>query len=201
MEGFSIKKDLEKNFNDYRNLLTNYLKKRYYQDLGTVVEIVKQQGIKKAVINTIEGKTIIKNLKDLYLVKNEVRGKRSISVLKEVAEELGKEVIETKLPKKDSYLVVGDKVLKPLKSNEGESENIVDKDEVVKDLEFKVLSLEQQLSSSKEQINDLEKMKVSIIHLAKALKVRTTESGESKTINELLTCILELNNLGELVVD
>lgn len=152
-------------------------------------------------INTIEGKTIIKNLKDLYLVKNEVRGKRSISVLKEVAEELGKEVIETKLPKKDSYLVVGDKVLKPLKSNEGESENTVDKDEVVKDLEFKVLSLEQQLSSSKEQINDLEKMKVSIIHLAKALKVRTTESGESKTINELLTCILELNNLGELVVD
>lgn len=172
------------------------------KNAGTVVEIVKQQGIKKAVINTIEGKTIIKNLKDLYLVKNEVRGKRSISVLKEVAEELGKEVIETKLPKKkDSYLVVGDKVLKPLKSNEGESENIVDKDEVVKDLEFKVLSLEQQLSSSKEQINDLEKMKVSIIHLAKALKVRTTESGESKTINELLTCILELNNLGELVVD
>lgn len=171
------------------------------KNTGTVVEIVKQQGIKKAVINTIEGKTIIKNLKDLYLVKNEVRGKRSISVLKEVAEELGKEVIETKLPKKDSYLVVGDKVLKPLKSNEGESENIVDKDEVVKDLEFKVLSLEQQLSSSKEQINDLEKMKVSIIHLAKALKVRTTESGESKTINELLTCILELNNLGELVVD
>lgn len=171
------------------------------KNAGTVVEIVKQQGIKKAVINTIEGKIIIKNLKDLYLVKNEVRGKRSISVLKEVAEELGKEVIETKLPKKDSYLVVGDKVLKPLKSNEGESENIVDKDEVVKDLEFKVLSLEQQLSSSKEQINDLEKMKVSIIHLAKALKVRTTESGESKTINELLTCILELNNLGELVVD
>lgn len=171
------------------------------KNAGTVVEIVKQQGIKKAVINTIEGKTIIKNLKGLYLVKNEVRGKRSISVLKEVAEELGKEVIETKLPKKDSYLVVGDKVLKPLKSNEGESENIVDKDEVVKDLEFKVLSLEQQLSSSKEQINDLEKMKVSIIHLAKALKVRTTESGESKTINELLTCILELNNLGELVVD
>lgn len=171
------------------------------KNAGTVVEIVKQQGIKKAVINTIEGKTIIKNLKALYLVKNEVRGKRSISVLKEVAEELGKEVIETKLPKKDSYLVVGDKVLKPLKSNEGESENIVDKDEVVKDLEFKVLSLEQQLSSSKEQINDLEKMKVSIIHLAKALKVRTTESGESKTINELLTCILELNNLGELVVD
>lgn len=171
------------------------------KNAGTVVEIVKQQGIKKAVINTIEGKTIIKNLKDLYLVKNEVRGKRSISVLKEVAEELGKEVIETKLPKKDSYLVVGDKVLKPLKSNEGESENIVDKDEVVKDLEFKVLSLEQQLSSSKEQINDLEKMKVSIIHLAKALKVRTTELGESKTINELLTCILELNNLGELVVD
>ena len=171
------------------------------KNAGTVVEIVKQQGIKKAVINTIEGKTIIKNLKDLYLVKNEVRGKRSISVLKEVAEELGKEVIETKLPKKDSYLVVGDKVLKPLKSNEGESENIVDKDEVVKDLEFKVLSLEQQLSSSKEQINDLEKMKVSIIHLAKALKVRTTESGESKTINELLTCILELNKLGELVVD
>lgn len=171
------------------------------KNAGTVVEIVKQQGIKKAVINTIEGKTIIKNLKDLYLVKNEVRGKRSISVLKEVAEELGKEVIETKLPKKDSYLVVGDKVLKPLKSNEGESENIVDKDEVVKDLEFKVLSLEQQLSSSKEQINDLEKMKVSIIHLAKALKVRTTESGESKTINELLICILELNNLGELVVD
>lgn len=171
------------------------------KNAGTVVEIVKQQGIKKAVINTIEGKTIIKNLKALYLVKNEVRGKRSISVLKEVAEELGKEVIETKLPKKDSYLVVGDKVLKPLKSNEGESENIVDKDEVIKDLEFKVLSLEQQLSSSKEQINDLEKMKVSIIHLAKALKVRTTESGESKTINELLTCILELNNLGELVVD
>lgn len=171
------------------------------KNADTVVEIVKQQGIKKAVINTIEGKTIIKNLKDLYLVKNEVRGKRSISVLKEVAEELGKEVIETKLPKKDSYLVVGDKVLKPLKSNEGESENIVDKDEVVKDLEFKVLSLEQQLSSSKEQINDLEKMKVSIIHLAKALKVRTTESGESKTINELLICILELNNLGELVVD
>lgn len=171
------------------------------KNAGTVVEIVKQQGIKKAVINTIEGKTIVKNLKDLYLVKNEVRGKRSISVLKEVAEELGKEVIETKLPKKDSYLVVGDKVLKPLKSNEGESENIVDKDEVVKDLEFKVLSLEQQLSSSKEQINDLEKMKVSIIHLAKALKVRTTESGESKTINELLTRILELNNLGELVVD
>lgn len=171
------------------------------KNAGTVVEIVKQQGIKKAVINTIEGKTIIKNLKDLYLVKNEVRGKRSISVLKEVAEELGKEVIETKLPKKDSYLVVGDKVLKPLKSNEGESENIVDKDEVVKDLEFKVLFLEQQLSSSKEQINDLEKMKVFIIHLAKALKVRTTESGESKTINELLTCILELNNLGELVVD
>lgn len=34
MEGFSIKKDLEKNFNDYRNLLTNYLKKRYYQDLS-----------------------------------------------------------------------------------------------------------------------------------------------------------------------
>lgn len=165
------------------------------KNAGTVVEIVKQQGIKKAVINTIEGKTIIKNLKDLYLVKNEVRGKRSISVLKEVAEELGKEVIETKLPKKDSYLVVGDKVLKPLKSNEGESENIVDKDEVVKDLEFKVLSLEQQLSSSKEQINDLEKMKVSIIHLAKALKVRTTESGESKTINELLTCILELKIL------
>lgn len=116
------------------------------KNAGTVVEIVKQQGIKKAVINTIEGKTIIKNLKALYLVKNEVRGKRSISVLKEVAEELGKEVIETKLPKKDSYLVVGDKVLKPL-------------------------------------------------------KVRTTESGESKTINELLTCILELNNLGELVVD
>lgn len=171
------------------------------KNAGTVVEIVKQQGIKKAVINTIEGKTIVKNLKDLYLVKNEVRGKRSISVLKEVAEELGKEVVETKIPKKDSYLVVGDKVLKPLKSNEGESENIVDKDEVVKDLEFKVLSLEQQLSSSKEQINDLEKMKVSIIHLAKALKVRTTESGESKTINELLTCILELNNLGELVVD
>lgn len=171
------------------------------KNAGTVVEIVKQQGIKKAVINTIEGKTIVKNLKDLYLVKNEVRGKRSISVLKEVAEELGKEVIETKLPKKDSYLVVGDKVLKPLKSNEGESENTIDKDEVIKDLEFKVLSLEQQLSSSKEQINDLEKMKVSIIHLAKALKVRTTESGESKTINELLTCILELNNLGELVVD
>ncbi len=171
------------------------------KNAGTVVEIVKQQGIKKAVINTIEGKTIIKNLKDFYLVKNEVRGKRSISVLKEVAEELGKEVIETKLPKKDSYLVVGDKVLKPLKSNEGESENTIDKDEVIKDLEFKVLSLEQQLSSSKEQINDLEKMKVSIIHLAKALKVRTTESGESKTINELLTCILELNNLGELVVD
>jgi hypothetical protein len=172
------------------------------KNAGTVVEIVKQQGIKKAVINTIEGKTIVKNLKDLYLVKNEVRGKRSISVLKEVAEELGKEVVETKIPKKDSYLVVGDKVLKPLKNpNEGESENIVDKDEVVKDLEFKVLSLEQQLSSSKEQINDLEKMKVSIIHLAKALKVRTTESGESKTINELLTCILELNNLGELVVD
>ena len=62
------------------------------KNAGTVVEIVKQQGIKKAVINTIEGKTIIKNLKDLYLVKNEVRGKRSISVLKEVAEELGKEV-------------------------------------------------------------------------------------------------------------
>lgn len=173
------------------------------KNAGTVVEIVKQQGIKKAVINTIEGKTIIKNLKDLYLVKNEVRGKRSINVLKEVAEELGKEVIETKIPKKrDSYLVVGDKVLKPLKNlDEGESENTIDKDEMIKDLEFKVLSLEQQLSSSKEQINDLEKMKVSIIHLAKALKVRTTELGESKTINELLTCILELNNLGELVVD
>lgn len=173
------------------------------KNAGTVVEIVKQQGIKKAVINTIEGKTIVKNLKDLYLVKNEVRGKRSISVLKEVAEELGKEVVETKIPKKDSYFVVGDKVLKPLKNpNEGsESENTVDKDKMIKDLEFKVLSLEQQLSSSKEQINDLEKMKVSIIHLAKALKVRTTELGESKTINELLTCILELNNLGELVVD
>lgn len=173
------------------------------KNAGTVVEIVKQQGIKKAVINTIEGKTIVKNLKDLYLVKNEVRGKRSISVLKEVAAELGKEVIETKNPKKDSYLVVGDKVLKPLKNpNEGgESENTVDKDKMIKDLEFKVLSLEQQLSSSKEQIDDLEKMKVSIIHLAKALKVRTTELGESKTINELLTCILELNNLGELVVD
>lgn len=173
------------------------------RNAGTVVEIVKQQGTKKAVINTIEGKTIVKNLKDLYLVKNEVRGKRSISVLKEVAEELGKEVIETKIPKKrDSYLVVGDKVLKPLKNlDEGESENTIDKDETIKDLEFKVLSLEQQLSSSKEQINDLEKMKVSIIHLAKALKVRTTELGESKTINELLTCILELNNLGELVVD
>lgn len=119
-----------------------------------------------------------------------------------MAEELGKEVVETKIPKKDSYLVVGDKALKPLKNpNEGESENTIDKDEVIKDLEFKVLSLEQQLSSSKEQINDLEKMKVSIIHLAKALKVRTTELGESKTINELLTCILELNNLGELVVD
>lgn len=171
------------------------------KNAGTVVEIVKQQGIKKAVINTIEGKTIVKNLKDLYLVKNEVRGKRSISVLKEVAEELGKEVVETKIPKKDSYLVVGDKVLKPLKLNEGESENVIDKDKMIKDLEFKVLSLEQQLSSSKEQINDLEKMKVSIIHLAKALKVRTTELGESKTINELLTCILMLNNLGELVVD
>lgn len=36
------------------------------KNAGTVVEIVKQQGIKKAVINTIEGKTIIKNLKDLY---------------------------------------------------------------------------------------------------------------------------------------
>lgn len=173
------------------------------KNAGTVVEIVKQQGIKKAVINTIEGKTIVKNLKDLYLVKNEVRGKRLISVLKEVAEELGKEVVETKIPKKDSYLVVGDKVLKSLKNpNEGgESENTIDKDKMIKDLEFKVLSLEQQLSSSKEQINDLEKMKVSIIHLAKALKVRTTELGESKTINELLTCILELNNLGELVVD
>ena len=173
------------------------------KNAGTIVEIVKQQGIKKAVINTIEGKTIVKNLKDLYLVKNEVRGKRSISVLKEVAEELGKEVVETKIPKKDSYLVVGDKVLKSLKNpNEGgESENTIDKDKMIKDLEFKVLSLEQQLSSSKEQINDLEKMKVSIIHLAKALKVRTTELGESKTINELLTCILELNNLGELVVD
>lgn len=34
MEGFSIKKDLEKNFNNYRNFLTNYLKKRYYQDLS-----------------------------------------------------------------------------------------------------------------------------------------------------------------------
>lgn len=124
------------------------------KNAGTVVEIVKQQGIKKAVINTIEGKTIVKNLKDLYLVKNE-----------------------------------------------GESENVIDKDKMIKDLEFKVLSLEQQLSSSKEQINDLEKMKVSIIHLAKALKVRTTELGESKTINELLTCILMLNNLGELVVD
>lgn len=33
------------------------------KNAGTVVEIVKQQGIKKAVINTIEGKTIIKNLK------------------------------------------------------------------------------------------------------------------------------------------
>lgn len=144
------------------------------KNAGTVVEIVKQQGIKKAVI----------------------------SVLKEVAEELGKEVVETKIPKKDNYLVVGDKVLKPLKNlDEGESENTIDKDKMIKDLEFKVLSLEQQLSSSKEQINDLEKMKVSIIHLAKALKVRTTELGESKTINELLTCILELNNLGELVVD
>lgn len=92
--------------------------------------------------------------------------------------------------------------MKPLKNlDEGESENTIDKDEMIKDLEFKVLSLEQQLSSSKEQINDLEKMKVSIIHLAKALKVRTTELGESKTINELLTCILELNNLGESVVD
>lgn len=110
-------------------------------------------------------------------------------------------MVETKIPKKDSYLVVGDKVLKPLKLNEGESENVIDKDKMIKDLEFKVLSLEQQLSSSKEQINDLEKMKVSIIHLAKALKVRTTELGESKTINELLTCILMLNNLGELVVD
>ncbi len=76
------------------------------KNAGTVVEIVKQQGIKKAVINTIEGKTIIKNLKDLYLVKNEVRGKRSISVLKEVAEELGKEVIETKLPKKEVILLL-----------------------------------------------------------------------------------------------
>lgn len=76
------------------------------KNAGTVVEIVKQQGIKKAVINTIEGKTIIKNLKDLYLVKNEVRGKRSISVLKEVAEELGKEVIETKLPKKIVILLL-----------------------------------------------------------------------------------------------
>lgn len=76
------------------------------KNVGTVVEIVKQQGIKKAVINTIEGKTIIKNLKDLYLVKNEVRGKRSISVLKEVAEELGKEVIETKLPKKIVILLL-----------------------------------------------------------------------------------------------
>lgn len=34
MEEFSIKKDLEKNFNDYRNFLINYLKKRYYQDLS-----------------------------------------------------------------------------------------------------------------------------------------------------------------------
>lgn len=171
------------------------------KNAGTVVEIVKQQGIKKAVINTIEGKTIIKNLKDLYLVKNEVRGKRSISVLKEVAEELGKEVTEIKPPKKDSYLVVGDKILKPLGSNEVESENTIDKDKVIKDLEFKVLSLEQQLSSSKEEIDSLEKMKVSIIHLVKALKVRATELGESSVINELLTCILELNNLGESVVD
>lgn len=76
------------------------------KNAGTVVEIVKQQGIKKAVINTIEGKTIVKNLKDLYLVKNEVRGKRSISVLKEVAEELGKEVVETKIPKKIVILLL-----------------------------------------------------------------------------------------------
>lgn len=34
MEEFNIKKDLEKNFNDYRNFLINYLKKRYYQDLS-----------------------------------------------------------------------------------------------------------------------------------------------------------------------
>lgn len=136
MEGFSIKKDLEKNFNDYRNLLTNYLKKRYYQDLSDED------------IDDIVSNTFVKALRF-----------------------------------EDKYVYEGSGGLRSW---------------LVTIAKNSALNL---LHSSKEQINDLEKMKVSIIHLAKALKVRTTESGESKTINELLTCILELNNLGELVVD
>lgn len=164
---------------------------------GTVIEIVKRDGVKSAIINVIDGSRTIKPLGDLFEVKNSVRGKRASAVLKEVAEKLGKEIVnpssngtETKTPpspkEKLENLVKG--ILEEKSKLEEENK------ELKRTLSQSQLEIKQCIDMLTNEKNNSQRMKSTISHLS--IVIEDLIDVDFKTsITELTNCIKELHSI------
>ena len=174
---------------------------------GTVIEIVRSGGQKMAKINTIDGKRVLKNLGDLFEVKNSVRGKRASKVLEEVATSLGKKVI----PVPDSPIVgpasALSQITPPSKSyasltTAADSSLMEEMKKQLKEIAVEKNLLQAENTSLKQQIDSLqsfasneEQLKLTICCLADSLQEAVSSLEYDKIVTSLIGCIKKLNKI------
>lgn len=169
---------------------------------GTVVEIVRSGGQKLAKINTIDGKRIMKHLGDLFEVKNSTRGKKSSTVLKEVAQELGKEIVPVQEVPFPVAVSSSNSSSIPAPIKDYSQMDILRNQ--IRDLLVEKRQLQAEISSLKEKLSNLESfssniehLKVTISCLSDCLQEAVSGMDYDKIVQHLLLCIKKLNKLEE----
>lgn len=164
---------------------------------GTVIEIVKRDGVKSAIINVIDGSRTVKPLGDLFEVKNSVKGKRSSTVLKEVAEKLGKEIAtpssngtETKtLPSPKEKL---ENLVKGILEEKSKLEE--ENKELKRTLSQSQLEIKQCSNILDNERNNSQKMKSTISCLSSVIE-DLVDVDFKASITKLTNCIKELHSI------
>lgn len=175
---------------------------------GTVTDIIKKDGIRKALINTIDGKKISKVLSDIFLVKNSVRGKRSSTLLKEVAASLGKEIVTIDVQKQLPPIVSPGpirSITPDENSPEEENKKLYQENDILKSeneelkknqeaLERKIEELKNYIKQPSPNAEIIRRMEKTISYLTRAIEAKAVGS-DFEMITELTSCIKMLNGL------
>lgn len=181
-----------------KGIVVKFYDNEGFLDGGTVIEIIEKEGARICLINTIEGKRIQKNEKDIIPIKYQRVGKSSATFLNKVKKSLIKENRELKkslIPVREKTTEISDSptplpVVKVSHSNEVLLSELKEAKERINELERRNEELSKNVCSAASE----DKYHKTIIAMKKSI-ICLTKGEDSEAMTSLLDLILELNDI------
>lgn len=185
-----------------KGIVVKFYDSEGFLDGGTVIEIIEKEGARICLINTIEGKRIQKNEKDIIPIKYQRIGKSSSTFLNKVKKslikenrELKKSLIPVVVPVKEKPTELSDSptplpVMQVGHSNEVLLSELKEAKERINELERRNEELSKNVCSAASE----DKYHKTIIAMKKSIICLTNEENKEAMVT-LLDLILELNDI------